>query len=139
MHDFIGQRCSFILGELRLCGERVLQHVVESMKGCKIATVAGPKIEDLQGNLLPWVRTPGEVYRLEVEVPPGVEGMRVFLHYIADQPTTTSYGHDCFSGSSIGVIGPGTVLLYPEAADIDVDFRHVAAGLGQQLDLFVSH
>ncbi len=88
--------------------------------GGPIANIAGLKIEDLQGNLLPWVRTPGEVYRLEVEVPPGVEGMRVFLHYIADQPTTTSYGHDCFSGSSIGVISPGTLLLYPEGADIDV-------------------
>ena len=42
MHDFIGQRCGFILGELRLCGEWLLQHVVESMKRCEVTTVAGP-------------------------------------------------------------------------------------------------
>ena len=88
--------------------------------GGPIANIAGLKIEDSQGNLLHWLRTPGEVYRLEVEVPAGVDGIRVFLHYIADQPTTTSYGHDCFSGSSIGVISPGAVLLYPEATDIDL-------------------
>lgn len=87
--------------------------------GGPIANIAGLKIEDSQGNLLPWVRTPGEVYRLEVEVPRHADEIRISLRYIAGQPTTTSYGHDCFSGSSIGVISPGSLLLYPETADID--------------------
>ncbi len=89
--------------------------------GGPIANVAGLKIADAAGNLLPWKRTPGEVYRLEVTVPGPVREMRISLRYIADQPTTTSFGHDCFGGSHLGVISPGTLLLYPETADIDRD------------------
>ncbi|MCG8651244.1 MAG: hypothetical protein MI861_15505, partial [Pirellulales bacterium] len=87
--------------------------------GGPIANVAGLKIEDSQGNPLPWTRTPGEVYRLEVDVPPGLAALQVSVRYITDQPTTTSFGHDCFSGSSIGMVSPGALLLYPETAKID--------------------
>lgn len=89
--------------------------------GGPIANIAGLRIEDGDGNLLSWERTPGEVYRLEVHVPASVKQLTISLRYIADQPTTTSYGHDCFSSSNIGVISPGALLLYPETADIDRD------------------
>ena len=87
--------------------------------GGPIANLAGLKITDSVGNPLSWVRTPGEVYRFEVSVPATVGEIHVSLHYIADQPTTTSFGHDCFGGSHIGVISPSSVLLYPEGTDID--------------------
>jgi predicted metalloprotease with PDZ domain len=88
--------------------------------GGPIANIAGLKIEDPQGNRLSWLRTAGEVYRLEVTVPPHADEIRIFLRYITNQPTTTSFGHDCFSASNIGVISPGSLLLCPETADIDV-------------------
>jgi predicted metalloprotease with PDZ domain len=88
--------------------------------GGPIANVAGLKIQDPQGNLLPWVRTPGEVYRFEVKVPGHTDEIRIFLRYITNQPTTTSFGHDCFGGSSIGMISPGSLLLVPETTDIDL-------------------
>lgn len=88
--------------------------------GGPIANVAGLKIEDAKGKRLQWVRAPGEVYRIVVDVPAGVGELRIGLRYIADQPTTTSFGHDCYSARSIGVISPGCLLLYPDTANIDV-------------------
>lgn len=87
--------------------------------GGPIANVGGLQIEDIKGRRLRWVRTPGEVYRIEVEVPAGVDELRVQLRYITDQPTTTSFGHDCFSAPTLGLISPGCLLLYPESAHID--------------------
>ena len=87
--------------------------------GGPIANIAGLKIETADGEVLPWKRSPGEVYRLEVEVPPGESEVRVFLRYVTDQPTTTSFGHDCFGSDQIGVISPGCLLLYPEGANVD--------------------
>ncbi len=87
--------------------------------GGPIANIAGLTIKDSAGALLPWSRTPGEVFRLEATVPGDSERLHISLRYIADQPTTTSFGHDCFSGSNLGVVSPGALLWYPESADID--------------------
>ncbi len=58
MHDFSGRRCGFILGEFRLCGERVLQHFVEAVKGTEIATVAGLDrlLDAMVARDIDWVR-----------------------------------------------------------------------------------
>ena len=61
-------------------------------------------MKDRAGNPLEWKRTPGEVYRIDVNVPGGVDQLVVDLRYIVNQPTTTSFGHDCFFGRTIGVI-----------------------------------
>ena len=87
--------------------------------GGPIANVAGLIVADEQGQALPWKRTVGELYRIEVTVPPGVSRLHVRVRYITNQPTTTSMGHDSYGSDLIGVIGPGTVLVYPENADID--------------------
>lgn len=87
--------------------------------GGPIANVAGLEISDQNGNRLDWRRTPGEVYRIEVQVPAGVGGLEVHLRYIVNQPTTTSFGHDCFFSRTIGVISPSCLMLYPEGCDID--------------------
>lgn len=87
--------------------------------GGPIANVAGLSVQDQEGNPLEWKRTAGEVYRIEVEVPAGVQHLRVQLRYIVNQPTTTSFGHDCFFARAIGVLSPSCLMLYPEGCDID--------------------
>ena len=87
--------------------------------GGPIANIAGLQIHDGKGQRLNWRRAPGEVYRLEVETPAGTGQVKLSLRYVANQPTTTSFGHDCFFSGTIGVLSPGCLLLYPDGADID--------------------
>ena len=87
--------------------------------GGPIANVAGLEIFDQNGSRLDWRRSPGEVYRIEVQVPAGVGELDVHLRYIVNQPTTTSFGHDCFFSRTIGVISPSCLMLYPEGCNID--------------------
>ncbi len=87
--------------------------------GGPIANIAGLKIHDADGQRLNWRRAPGEVYRLDVELPRGTKQVHVALRYVANQPTTTSFGHDCFFAGTIGVLNPSCLLLYPDGADID--------------------
>ncbi len=89
--------------------------------GGPIANVAGLIIEDGAGHELAWQRTAGEVYRVEVEVPAGVAELSVFMKYICNQPTTTSMGHDCFGTPLLGLISPGSLLMYVEGMDVDVE------------------
>jgi predicted metalloprotease with PDZ domain len=89
--------------------------------GGPIANVAGLIIEDGDGNELVWRRTAGEVYRVEVEVPAGVSQLAVFMKYICNQPTTTSMGHDCFGTPLLGLVSPGSLLMYVEGMDVDVE------------------
>ncbi|XZE54301.1 hypothetical protein SH139x_000258 [Planctomycetaceae bacterium SH139] len=86
--------------------------------GGPVENLAGLIIEDGAGNLLTWKRTPGEVYRLEVDVPPGTEQLRIELRYITNQPSVNSMGHDSWGSDTVGVISPNTVLLYPESSGI---------------------
>lgn len=87
--------------------------------GGPIANIAGLQIHGSNGDLLMWKRTPGEVYRMEVQVPAGEDELHVSVRYIADQPTTTSFGHDCFGSSNIGMVSPGSLLFYQEGIKID--------------------
>lgn len=87
--------------------------------GGPVANIAGLVVKDSAGNPLEWKRTPGEVYRIDVDVPGGVGQLVVDLRYIVNQPTTTSFGHDCFFGRTIGVISPSCLLLYRDGVDID--------------------
>ena len=87
--------------------------------GGPIANIAGLQIRGSNGDLLMWKRTPGEVYRMEVQVPGGEDELHISVRYIADQPTTTSFGHDCFGSSNIGMVSPGSLLFYQEGIKID--------------------
>jgi predicted metalloprotease with PDZ domain len=87
--------------------------------GGPIANIAGLQIRDSAGDLLMWKRTPGEVYRMEVAVPGDVNQLHISVRYIADQPTTTSFGHDCFGSRNIGMVSPGSLLFYQEGVNID--------------------
>lgn len=88
--------------------------------GGPVANVAGLRIEDQSGKTLPWQRTAGEVFRLEVAVPAQTNRLRVWIRYITNQPSTGSMGHDSWGSSKLGVISPNTILLYPETVDIHV-------------------
>lgn len=87
--------------------------------GGPIANIAGLQIHGADGKRLKWRRAPGEVYRLEVEVPRGAKEVQVAVRYVVNQPTTTSFGHDCFFAGNIGVVSPSCLLLYPEGSDVD--------------------
>lgn len=87
--------------------------------GGPIANIAGLQVHDGAGKRLNWKRSPGEVYRLEVELPRGAKEVHVSLRYVVNQPTTTSFGHDCFFAATIGVVNPSCLLLYPDGADVD--------------------
>jgi predicted metalloprotease with PDZ domain len=79
-----------------------------------VANLAGLLVEDPSGRTLTWRRTPGEVHRIEVDVPAGTSRLRLRSRYITNQPTTNSRGIDSFGADGIGVINPNTVLFYPE-------------------------
>ncbi|MBZ0110836.1 MAG: hypothetical protein K8J08_00100, partial [Thermoanaerobaculia bacterium] len=79
-----------------------------------VANLAGLTVEDTSGETLTWHRTPGEVYRIEVDLPAGTARIRLKTRYITNQPTTNSRGIDSFGADGIGVINPNTVVFYPE-------------------------
>ena len=87
--------------------------------GGPIANIAGLQVHDVDGERLNWRRAPGEVYRLEVEAPRGTKEVHVSVRYVVNQPTNTSFGHDCFFSGTIGVVNPSCLLLYPDGVDID--------------------
>ena len=87
--------------------------------GGPIANVAGLKITDQNAKPLEWERSGGEVFRFEVNVPAGVQTLKVWIRYITNQPSTDSFGHDTYGSRTIGVISPNTVLIYPESNKID--------------------
>lgn len=86
--------------------------------GGPVENVGGMEIHNQQGVRLDWRRSPGEAYRILVEVPPGTTSVEVRLTYITNQPTVTSMGHDSWGAKSIGVISPNTILMVPEYCDI---------------------
>ena len=88
--------------------------------GGPIANIAGLEVASGQGSDLIWKRAPGEVYRIDVDVPGGVDRLCLSIRYIMNQPTTTSFGHDCFAGRSIGVVSPSCLLFYQDGMDIDI-------------------
>ncbi len=87
--------------------------------GGPIANVAGLRVESTDGKALHWIRSPGEVYRIEVTVPKGYSSLLVWVRYITNQPTTGSMGHDSWGSSKLGVISNNTILLYPEGMDVE--------------------
>ena len=87
--------------------------------GGPIQNVAGLKFLDGNGQVLEWERAKGEVYRVEVQLPPEAKTLEIQVRYITDQPSTTSVGHDSFGSALLGFVSAGTVLLYPEGWNID--------------------
>lgn len=87
--------------------------------GGPIANVAGLTFESSTGEALKWQRTPGEVYRFEVDIPESTRKIVARMRYITNQPTTNSSGLDSYGSTTVGMISPNTVLLYVEGTHID--------------------
>lgn len=86
--------------------------------GGPVENVAGLTITDQQGRAVAWTRTPGELWRLQAQVPAGATELRVAIRYICDQPGDNSRGLDSFGSEDIGIISANTVLLCPEGVDM---------------------
>ena len=84
-----------------------------------IQNVAGIRMTDLEENPVEWRRDDTEVYLLHVDVPSGVERIRVEIDYIASQPSTNSRGVDSYGNSLVGIISWNTIMLYPDAVPVD--------------------
>lgn len=82
--------------------------------GGPVQNVAGLWFETVGGEALAWRRTPGEVYRLLVEVPAGVSTIRARFRYITNQSSANSHGLDSWGSDALGIVSPNTVLVYPE-------------------------
>lgn len=86
--------------------------------GGPVQNLAGLSITNQAGTPIEWVRTPGEICRFDIHLPPGSNELRISMRYITDQPSENSRGLDSFGSEDLGIISPNTVLLCPEAADM---------------------
>lgn len=82
--------------------------------GGPIQNLAGLNAFDQDGGRLAWSRTPGDVYRIEIDTAPTTTSITLDIRYIANQPTANSRGLDSFGSQDMGLISPNTVLFYPE-------------------------
>jgi predicted metalloprotease with PDZ domain len=87
--------------------------------GGPVQNIGGLRFETPDGQNIPWQRDDDEPYRLQVEVPAGVDRLIVRLEYICNQPTVNSDGVDSIGNTHLGVINWNTCLLYPEGISID--------------------
>ena len=97
-----------------------------------IENLAGLEIQTENGTSLSWTRTPGEVYRIEVDLPSGTRTLHVKSRYIANQPSTNSSGLDSYGYEQIGMISPNTVLFYPEDLDLTQTNIQLSLSLPEQ-------
>ncbi len=84
-----------------------------------IQDVAGLRIETPDGKPLPWRRDETDVYRVECDVPAGVESVVVRLDTICNAAAVEAAGYLTFGNESVGIINWGTCLMYPEGPSAD--------------------
>ena len=83
-----------------------------------IENLAEIYVYDTEGNRLNWKRDPFDVYSIEIEVPTGIDSVRVDLTYVCNQPNTNSRSVDSYGNPLLGVINWNTCLLYPDGQAI---------------------
>ncbi len=84
-----------------------------------IQDVAGLRIETPDGQPLPWRRDETDVFRVECDVPPGVESVVVRLDTICNAPAVAAAGYLTYGNPSLGIINWATCLMYPEGPSAD--------------------
>jgi predicted metalloprotease with PDZ domain len=92
-----------------------------------VQDVAGLRIETPSRQPIPWRRDETDVYRIECEVPPGVDSLIVRLELICDKAAVEAAGYLTYGNTSLAIINWDTCLLYPEGPSADE--THVAATL----------
>jgi predicted metalloprotease with PDZ domain len=88
-----------------------------------IQDVAGLRFETPDGKAVPWRRDDIDVYRVECDVPDGINQLVARLDVICNGPAVEASGHLSYSNNSVGMINWSNCLLYPDGpscADIMV-------------------
>jgi hypothetical protein len=84
-----------------------------------VETVAGLRLEASDGRALAWRRDDTEPFRIECDVPSGVQSIMVRLDTICNAPAVHAGGYLSYGNTSIGIINWNTCLLYPEGFSSD--------------------
>ncbi len=79
-----------------------------------VQNVGGLRLETTAESPLPWHRDESEPFRIECEVPDGLDKIRVRLDTICNQPSVLASGYLSYGNTSLGIINWGTCLVYPE-------------------------
>ncbi len=87
--------------------------------GGPVHNIAGLYIENEDGDVIDWTREPGEVYKINVDVPTNTDDLRVTIRYITNQSTANSTGVDSFGSELIGFVSANTVMLYPDDVPVN--------------------
>ena len=84
-----------------------------------VEDLAGLRIETPDGKPVPWHRDETDVYRVECEVPPGVQSVTVRLDVICSKPAVDAAGYLTYGNESVAIINWATCLMYPEGPSAD--------------------
>jgi len=91
-----------------------------------ISNVARFKVVDNSGAPVLWERDYADAFRFNIQGAANRYPLTVSLSYIVNQPTSLSWGSDCASTATLGVLNWNTVSIYPEgsvARDLKVSPR----------------
>lgn len=86
--------------------------------GGPVQNIGGLTMSDEDGAAIEWTRQPGEVYRINAQIPAESDSLIITIRYITDQSSTNSHGVDSFGSELLGFVSPNTVLFYPDGADV---------------------
>ncbi len=84
-----------------------------------VQDVAGLRIETPDGKPVPWHRDETDVYRVQCEVPAGVNSVTVRLDVICSKPAVDAAGYLTYGNESVAIINWATCLMYPEGPSAD--------------------
>ncbi len=80
---------------------------------------AGLRVETKDGKAVPWRRDEADVYRIECEVPQGIDAVVVRLDMICNTAADSASGYLTYGNESVGIINWPTCLMYPEGPTAD--------------------
>ena len=84
-----------------------------------VQNVGGLRIQTADGKPLKWQRDDLELFRVECDVPDGVNEVTVLLDTICNESAEHAAGYLSFGNNSVGIINWGTCLMYPEGFPCD--------------------
>jgi predicted metalloprotease with PDZ domain len=85
----------------------------------RVEDIAGLRIETPDGTVLPWNRDEVELFRFVVEVPKGIDKVRVKLDTVCESAGPDRAGLHTVGTPDLGVINWNTCFVYPEGIPVD--------------------
>ncbi len=79
-----------------------------------VQNVGGLRIETAGGKTLKWQRDELEPFRVECDVPDGVNEITILLDTICNEPAAQAAGYLTFGNNLVGIFNWGTCVMYPE-------------------------